>query len=43
MNRDSSPIQDYVHPHDQTQPTFEMTGGFKPFIVVSDLENLILK
>ena len=26
----SSPIQDYVHPDDQTQP-FEMTPGFKPF------------
>ena len=24
-------IQDYVHPDDQTQPTFEMTPGFKPF------------
>ena len=20
----NSPLQDYVHPHDQTQPTFEM-------------------
>ena len=27
------PIQDYVHPDDQTQPTFEMTPGFKPFTV----------
>ena len=27
----NSPIQDYVHPGDQTQPTFEMTPGFKPF------------
>ena len=25
-------IQDYVHPDDQTQPTFDMTPGFKPFI-----------
>ena len=25
------PIKDYVHPDDQTQPTFEMTPGFKPF------------
>jgi len=25
------PIQDYVHPDDKTQPTFEMTPGFKPF------------
>ena len=29
------PIQDYVHPDDQTQPTFEMTPGFKPFTVLS--------
>ena len=26
-----SPIQDYVHSDDQTQPTFEMIPGFKPF------------
>ena len=30
----NSPIQDYVHPDDQTQPTYEMTPGFKPFTVV---------
>ena len=29
----NSPIQDYVDPDDQTQPTYEMTPGFKPFIV----------
>ena len=29
--KNNSPIQDYVHLHDQTQPTFEMTPGFKPF------------
>ena len=28
--KNNSPIQDYVHPDDQTQPT-EMTPGFKPF------------
>ena len=27
----NSRIQDYVHPDDQTQPTFEMTPGFKSF------------
>ena len=27
----NSPIQDYVHPDNQTQPTFEMIPGFKPF------------
>ena len=32
VNNDS-PIQDYVHPDDQSQPTFEMTPGFKPFTV----------
>ena len=31
----NSPIQDYVHPDDQTQPTFEMTPGFKPFTVLT--------
>ena len=28
----NSPIQDYVYSDDETQPTFEMTPGFKPFI-----------
>ena len=27
----NSPIQDHVHPDDQTQTTYEMTSGFKPF------------
>ena len=27
----NGPIQDYVHPDNQTQPTFEMTPWFKPF------------
>ena len=27
----NSPIQDDVHPDDQTQPTFKMTPGFKTF------------
>ena len=31
----NSLIQDYVHPDDQTQPTFEMTPGFKPFTVLT--------
>ena len=30
----NSPIQDYVYPDDQTQPTFEMTPGFRPFTVI---------
>ena len=29
----NSPIQDCVHPDNQTQP-FEMTPGFKPFTVL---------
>ena len=29
----NSPIQDYVHPDDLTQP-FEMTPGFKPFPIL---------
>ena len=32
VNVDSnSPIQDYVYSDNETQPTFEMTPGFKPF------------
>ena len=27
----NSPIQDNFHPDDLTQPTYEMTPGFKPF------------
>ena len=37
----NNPIQDYVHPGDQTLPTFEMTPGFKPFTkweIVSEIE-----
>ena len=30
----NSPIKDYVNPDDQTQPTFEMTPGLKPFTVL---------
>ena len=30
----NSPIQDYVHLDDQTQPTLEMTPGFRPFTVL---------
>ena len=30
----NSPIQDYVHPDYHTQPTYEMTLGFKPFTVL---------
>ena len=27
----NSPIQDYVHPHNHTQPNYEMTPGLKSF------------
>ena len=29
----SSPIQDYDHPDDHVQPTYEMAPGFKPFTI----------
>ena len=29
----NSPILDYVYLDDHTQPTYEMTPGFKPFTV----------
>ena len=32
----NSPIRDYVHPDDQTQP-FEMTPLFKPFTVLDKI------
>ena len=39
----NSPIQDYVHPDDQTQP-FEMTPGFKPFtIIIIIIKHLFVK
>ena len=38
----NSPIQDYVHADDQTQPTFEMTAGFKPFTVVIIIVSLVI-
>ena len=31
----NSLIQDYVHPDDQTQPTFEITPEFKLFTVLT--------
>ena len=34
VNNNSPQIQDYVHPDDQTQPTFEMTPGFKACTVL---------
>ena len=30
----NNPIHDYVHPDDQTQPTFKKTPRFKPFTVL---------
>ena len=30
----NSLIQDYVHPDDHPQPTYEMTPGFKPLIFI---------
>ena len=38
----NSPILDYVHPDDQTQLTFEMTLGFKPFTVLNTLPRFAL-
>ena len=36
----NSPIQDYVHPDDETQP-FEMTPGFKPFTEIKALHAVL--
>ena len=35
----NSPIQDYVHLDDQTQPSFEMTPGFKPLTVLDSVKS----
>ena len=37
----NSPIQDYVHPDDQTQPTFEMTPGVKPLTVLISVQTTL--
>ena len=31
VNNNNIPIQDYVHPDDHTQPTYETSPAFKPF------------
>ena len=36
----NSPVQDYVNPDYQTQPTFEMTPGFKPFTILNGYEKI---
>ena len=36
----NSPVQDYVHPDYQTQPTFEMTPGFKPFTILNSYQKI---
>ena len=36
----NSPVQDYVNPDYQTQPTFEMTPGFKPFTILNSYEKI---
>ena len=38
----NSPIQDYVNPDDQTQPTFEMTPGFKPLTVLISVQTTFI-
>ena len=38
----NSPIQDYVHPDDQTQAIFEMNPGFKPFNLFIMLYKVVL-
>ena len=33
----NSPIEDYVHPDDHMQPTYEMTPGFTRFTVEREI------
>ena len=39
----NSPIQDYVHPDDEPQASFEMTPGFKPFTVCQNTSQSFCK
>ena len=34
VNNNNSPIQDYIHPDGHTQPSYEMTPGFKPLTMM---------
>ena len=36
----NSPIQNYTHPDDHTQPSYEMTPGFKPFTDLFFMKNV---
>ena len=36
----NSPSQDYTHPDDHTSPTYDMTPGFKPLIVIKNASYL---
>ena len=38
----NSPIQDYVHPNDQTQPTFEMFLLVNEIKMIKMLLNIVL-
>ena len=38
----NSPIQGYVHLDNQSQPTFEMIPGFKPFTVPIIVYNITM-
>ena len=38
----NSPIQDYVHPDDHAQPTYEMTHGLKHFIILKMIIIIII-
>ena len=39
----NSPIQDYIHPQDYTQPTYELTPGFKCFTVLESTKTKRVK
>ena len=38
----NSPIQDYVHQDDHTQPTYEMTLGLKYFTIIKKITIIII-
>ena len=40
--KNNSPIQDYVHQDNHAQPTYEMTSGFKPYIIIIMMMMMII-
>ena len=42
VTNNNSPIHDYFHPDDHSQPSHEMTPGFKPFTMIITLMTMTM-